>query len=265
MKAKFCRLNESLIQRRNSMNNEEAKLILQAYRSGGQDANDSRFRDALAQAQRDPELARWFANEHALDSRISAKLKSSVKPPAHLKSQLIAQQKIARPAAWWRQTAWLTAAAALFVLLATLTAVWLSLSDEPQFAVLRDLVVKDSLRETDHLSFTSENMEEITGWLKEQNVSTDFELPASLRDAPVHGCRVIEWQGHKVTLLCFMPNDSEHIDLFVIDCTRFRDFKPLETLQFASSDGVTTATWSSHDRTYLAVSTGSEQQLRRIL
>ena len=56
------------------MNNEEAKLILQAYRPGGQDANDPRFREALEQARRDPELARWFANEQALDSRISTKV-----------------------------------------------------------------------------------------------------------------------------------------------------------------------------------------------
>ena len=88
------------------MNNEEAKLILQAYRPGGQDANDPRFREALEQAQRDPELARWFANEQALDSRISAKVQAAIKPPAHLKSQLLAQRKIVRPVAWWKMPAW---------------------------------------------------------------------------------------------------------------------------------------------------------------
>jgi hypothetical protein len=84
------------------MNNEEAKLILQAYRPGGQDANDPRFREALEQAQRDPELARWFTNEQALDSRISGRLKASITPPAHLKASLIAQQKSSAPP-WWQQ------------------------------------------------------------------------------------------------------------------------------------------------------------------
>jgi|GEM_PF-6936734 len=83
------------------MNDAEAKLILQAYRPGGQDANDPKFRAALEQAQRDPELARWFANEQALDSLISAKVKSAIATPAHLKSQLLAQTKIIRPVAWW--------------------------------------------------------------------------------------------------------------------------------------------------------------------
>ncbi len=34
------------------------KLILQAYRPGGQDAHDPQFRKVLEQASRDPDLAR---------------------------------------------------------------------------------------------------------------------------------------------------------------------------------------------------------------
>lgn len=247
------------------MNNEEAKLILQAYRPGGQDASDPRFREALEQARRDPELARWFANEQALDSRISAKLNTSIKPPAHLKSQLLAQQKIVRPAAWWRQPAWLTAAAASVVLLAVLTVIWLKPSHAPQFAAFQQTMVQNALQHTDHLKFMAQDMTQIKNWLKAQHVAADFDLPASLRDAPIHGCRVIDWNGHKVTLLCFMPNGNEHVDLFVIDCTHFQDFMPPEMAQFATKDGVTTAIWCNHDKTYLVASTAGEQQLRKIL
>ncbi len=247
------------------MNNEEAKLILQAYRPGGQDTNDPRFREALEQAQRDPELARWFANEQALDSRISQKLKISIKPPAHLKSQLRAQQKIVRPAVWWRQPAWLTAAAASAALLAALGVTWLKTSHAPQFAAFKQTMVQNSLQPTDHLKFMARDMAKIRDWLKAQHVAANFDLPASLRDAPVHGCRVIDWQGHKVTLLCFMPNGGEHVDLFVIDCTHFQDFMPSETAQFATKDGVTTAIWRKQDKTYLLASTSGEPQLRKIL
>src|SRR5439155_7866024 len=119
------------------MNKEEAKLIMQTYRPGGQDTSDPRFHEALEQAQRDPELTRWFANEQALDCRISQKLKISIKAPAHLKSQLLAQQKIVRPAVWWRQPAWLTAAAASAALLAALGVTWLKPSHAPQFAAFQ--------------------------------------------------------------------------------------------------------------------------------
>ncbi len=43
------------------MNNQEAKLILQAYRLGGQDAADPLFQEVLEQLKRDPDLAKWFA------------------------------------------------------------------------------------------------------------------------------------------------------------------------------------------------------------
>ena len=99
----------------------------------------------------------------------------------------------------------------------------------------------------------------------EEHVAADFDLSAALRDAPVHGCRVIDWHGRKVTLLCFMPNGSEHVDLFLIDCTYFRDFMPSETPQFATKDGVTTAIWCKQDKTYLVARSSSEQQLRKIL
>ena len=50
------------------MNNQEAKLILQAYRPGGRDTFDPLFAEALEQARRDPELQKWFAErKQALD------------------------------------------------------------------------------------------------------------------------------------------------------------------------------------------------------
>src|SRR6267142_7139551 len=120
------------------MNNDEAKLILQAYRPGGKDANASNFQEALKQLQISPELAVWFAGEQALDSRISHKLNQSFEPPAHLKSFLLAQRKIVRPAVWWKKTHLQFGAAACLVLLATLTFVWVSSSRPIRFAQYRE-------------------------------------------------------------------------------------------------------------------------------
>lgn len=92
------------------MNNEEAKYILQAYRLNGQDAQDPQFREALEQLKRDPELARWFAEERAIDSRIGAKLKAGIKAPVNLKALLLAQRTMVHPAPWWRQPQWLATA-----------------------------------------------------------------------------------------------------------------------------------------------------------
>ena len=95
------------------MNNQEAKLILQAYHPGGRDASDPLFAEALEQARRDPELQKWFADEQALDSRIQSKLRTAVLVPRDLKSNLLALRKINRPVPWWFQPMKLAAAAAV--------------------------------------------------------------------------------------------------------------------------------------------------------
>jgi uncharacterized membrane protein YbaN (DUF454 family) len=248
------------------MNNQEAKLILQAYRPGGQDASDPMFAEALEQARRDPELQKWFAEECAYDARIQSKLKEAIPIPPDLKASLLAQRKIVRPAAWWRQPMWqTTAVAAALVLLASLTVFWLRPSGQPQFAAFRQAMVRNSLREANHVSFMAQDMTQARDWLKTQNVSGDFDLPAALRGGMLHGCKVIDWHRQKVTMLCFMSSGGGHVDLFVVNCTHFRDFTPRPTAQFARSDGLTTAVWCNGDKTYLLAAHLNEQQVRKIL
>src|ERR1700757_567368 len=100
------------------MNNQEAKLILQAYRPNGLDASDPLFAEALEQARRDPELQKWFAEENALDARLQARLRTAIPVPNALKSDLLALRKTVRPVSWWFQPMKLAVAAAVAFLLA---------------------------------------------------------------------------------------------------------------------------------------------------
>ena len=98
------------------MNNQEAQFILRAYRSGGQDANDPQFQEALAHVKKDPALSNWFAEEMAWDAAISAKVKQSW-VPVDLKANILAGRKIVHPQPWWKTKTWLAAAASFLILL----------------------------------------------------------------------------------------------------------------------------------------------------
>ncbi len=246
------------------MNNQEAQLILQAYRLGGQDAADPQFQEALEQLQRDPDLERWFAQERAIETRIQARLRAAVKPPEHLKANLLAQRKIVRPVVWWRRPAWLAAAAAVALLAAIATSLSRR-SSELEFAAFRQAMAQHATRLREHVTFMAHDVSKIQQWLKERNIDANFDLPAALRDTPVQGCRVVDWKGQKVTLICFLLNGKEHVDLFVIDRTQFRDFTPSETPQFARADGLTTASWARGEKTYLLASTADESVIRKWL
>lgn len=245
------------------MNNAEAKLILQAYRLGGQDAADPQFQEALDQIKRDPELARWFSEQRSFDVRVQAKLKSALTPPAHLKANLLAQGKVIEPVAWWRQPVWV-AAAAVFVLMAAVAGFWLKTTKEPQFETFRLSMVNNSRLVPGHIQFMAKDVSQIRQWLGERN-NADLDLPTALRDKPTKGCRVVDWQGRKVALICFMLDGQEHVDLFVIDTTRFRDFSPHVRPEFAQIGGLTTASWESQGKTYLLTSTADESVVRKYL
>lgn len=240
------------------MNNEEAKLILQAYRPGGQDANDPRFREALEQAQRDPELARWFANEQALDSRISTKVQAAIKPPAHLKSQLLAQRKIVRPVVWWKMPAWQLAAAACLALLVTLGGLWLNSNRSDGFGRYRSSMAEFVGHKLDRLDLMSHDVAEVRRWLSQKESHGNLVIPAGLDGLPSLGCRLLDWKGHKVSLVCFELENKQVAHLLVMDTAAFKD-APDESPVFNQVGDVATASWSRDGKTYVVASKGGNQ------
>ena len=247
------------------MNNEEAKLILQAYRPGGQDANDPRFREALEQAQRDPELARWFAKEQELDSRISAKVKASLTPPPHLKSQLLAQRKMIRPVAWWRQPAWQLAAAACLAVLVTLGMLLFKPAGQTQFAAYRNEMADFTGHKLDRLDLMSSDVVEVRRWLAQKQSHGDLLLPAGLDGRPSLGCRLLDWKGKKVSLICFELENRQVAHLLVIDRAVLDD-GPTETPVFNQVGDVATVSWSRGDKSYVVASKGGSQfELMKLL
>jgi hypothetical protein len=84
------------------MNTQQAKFILQAYRPGGQDANDPQFAEALEQVKNDPNLAEWFAAQTAFDGAVAHAL-GTVAPPAQLREMILAGRRVIEPAPWWRR------------------------------------------------------------------------------------------------------------------------------------------------------------------
>jgi hypothetical protein len=246
------------------MNNQETKLILQAYRCGGQDASDPLFAEALEQARRDPELQKWFAEENALDARIQTSLQTEVPVPRELKSNLLALGKIIRPTPWrWFQPMKLAAVAALLVLLGL--AAFLLLPQKPgQLASFRETMARYFMQQQGHVAFESHDMAKIQQWLQDRGMETNFELPTALHSRPAQGCRVVDWNGRKATMICFILEDGEHMDLFVVDRAGLPDFPESRAPQFAKADGLMTATWAEAGKVYLLTGANKER-LQKVL
>jgi hypothetical protein len=241
------------------MNIEAAKLILSAYRPDGQDAGDPQFQEALELMKHDPELARWFAEARAWDTRIAAKLRQAASPPTELRSALLAQRTIIRPFPWWRRPAWVaTAAAACVGLLLIAGALFIAPSQDRPFAQYREAMADFVEARLDRLDLKSQDVQALQAWLGENRAPTDFTLPAGLHGRPALGCRLVEWNGHRVSLLCFELENRRMAHLLVVDRSALRD-PPGSAPLYARFGTVATAAWGQGEHVYLVASQGSLQ------
>jgi len=239
------------------MNNQEAKLILQAYRPGGEDASEPLFAEALEQARRDPELQKWLAEQNALEARLQARLETAIPVPRGLKSDLLALRKISRPAPWWFPPMKLAIAAAA-VLLLGLAVLFLPPQKQTQLASFRETMARYSAQTQEHIVFESHDMAKIQQWLQGRGIETNFDLPAALPGRSMQGCRVVDWNGRRATMICFMFN-GEHMDLFVMDRAGLPGLPDTSAPQYAKAGDLMTATWSKGDKIYLL--TGENKEL----
>src|SRR4029434_3434747 len=113
------------------MNTDEAKEALLLYRGSIDDA-DPKIQEALAYARRDPELVTWMREQRSSYEAIRSKL-GEVEPPSDLAERIIRQ----RPIRFRRPWAPMLQLAAAIVILAGITAVWLSLSQRERHQLVQ--------------------------------------------------------------------------------------------------------------------------------
>ena len=106
------------------MNHDEAKNILLLYRHGTADVDDSQIAEALALAERDPELAHWLVIHCARQNVLRDKFRQ-IAAPAGFKEQIISEQAALEKTTFRREKFALAAMAALVVLVASV-AFWFS-------------------------------------------------------------------------------------------------------------------------------------------
>lgn len=275
------------------MNNDEAKFILRAYRPGGRDAADPQFAEALAQARRDPELARWLAEQTALDAAIGAKFQT-VPVPADLKASILAGRKVVPlpVTPWWRIRIHPAATAASLAVTFGLIG-FLALHEPPEpranfagyskdltdylgkgygvlprHAHLASTEVNYFGAQSYRMNYRSPNLEDIRVWLKEHGGHTEFAVPPSLHKPLNLGCAVMDWRGRRVTLLAFqtgrsLPHDKVH--LAIIHAADLPDAPPRERPRFGAGEDWTTAAWTDGALTYLLMAPGDREAVEKFL
>ena len=231
------------------MDNEQAKFILQAYRPGGEDASDPQFAEALEHVRRDPALTRWFEEEQALDEAIANKLESAPIPP-DLKGFILAAKSVVSPKAWWRRPAALAWAACLAMLL-SLGGLWFK-ANTGYAAYHKDMV--EAVASLESLDLRESDVNKIKDWLSATDAPSTFAMPEGLKKYAGLGCRVLDWRGKEVTLICFCDDSRglrDKVHLLVINARDLPGAPPGPKPRFKENGHIATASWSDEEYTYI--------------
>lgn len=253
------------------MTTQEAKNILSVYRPGAADAHDPEFTEALTLARHDPELKRWLEEHHAVQNALRARFKK-IAVPAGLKEQIISEHKARAVVVWWRQPAFL-AAAAMVVVLASIAAFrfWPGSAEAEQgtFATYRARMVGAALRNYP-MTLETSDANQIRVHLTKQQAPYDYVLPQSLEKTALAGCGVLSWRDQKVAMVCFVtgkplvPGEKSDLFLFVVSRATVADAPASELPVIARVSKLTTASWSVGDKTYLLATPEDENFVRRM-
>jgi len=245
------------------MDKQEAKRALEALRPNGLDATQPAFAEALALAERDPELKTWWEARQSFDRKVAAKL-GEVPLPADLRATLLAGRKIERfaPQPQPHLAFWLAAAAAVAILcmigpaLENTRHISTAIYDETALGFLGN--------DAPALAMTSPDHDKIVAWLKDQKAPTG-DLPAKMSTLPSVGCQKFVVQGHNVSLICFVMTGGKLVHLFVVDQQALSDPPAVNAPEFKQVQGWSTASWSDGRMSYLLATQADPDSLRQLL
>ncbi|MBI4625528.1 MAG: hypothetical protein HY736_20190 [Verrucomicrobia bacterium] len=197
------------------MDNNNAKLILSVYRANGMDAQDPLFREALKQAESDPALRAWLAEQQEFDVQVASAF-ASIKGPAEGRAMIQTTMRATR----FNRRRWLwplALAASVAVLLALRTGLQsrggLIL---PENASLAELATNLS----DHhasIGLMSSGYSKLRAWISEKGGPLPDRLPPGLEKMAVLGCETWKTTRGKVSLVCFVGDDMKMVHLYVFD------------------------------------------------
>jgi hypothetical protein len=252
------------------VNRDEIKKILLLYRPGTADAEDSRVSEALALAKADAELARWLDEHCARQSALGAKFRQ-IEPPAGLLEQIISEHAASRRALPERRKVQLMLAMLLGLLTAAAVVLWPPHRvPDDTLTVYQNQMVRVALSPYS-MEFTTNAPAPIRGYLAEKHAPADFMLSAALEHTAMIGCAVENWQGVKVSMICFrtsraLPQDAaSDLWLFVVDRAAVKNAPEGNLPQVAKVNRLVTATWSHGDKLYFLGTLGDESTLKQYL
>ena len=272
------------------MKKSEAKLILQAFHPDRQEEESPLFEEALAVAQKDPELNAWLKENSEFDRVFTQKLQS-IQPPSEMKEQILVGMKAtvlnakvttfpetketahsesqtfetpSEKKIWKNPINW--AIAAVLIIMAALAGSFSDSTNLEAKGELPNFFSAMAQRCNDKeiaLDFRTTNLEAIQTFLAIEEKPAPTDLSKPLHNLPGLGGQGFEWEGSPVGLICLKQDKVFH--LFVSELKNFPNAKPMNEPSFYQKGDYALAGWTKSSKVYVLIVKGSSEDLEPLL
>lgn len=253
----------------------EARFILSAVRADRLGEPDPRVTEALHLAESDPELREWFAESTRFDQAVASRLQE-IAPPEGLRSSILAGIQVSPPVYLRRRSAILLATAAV-LMLGVAAAIWMvapgsghgtlaQSGGTSTAAEFREGMIQ-AYERMKALDYLSEDPDEILAWLHENGIDDTATPAGEFGEERLVGCKILEWKGRKVSLVCFRSSESAtypDVHFFTVHAEAIEDVAQAfhET---APGEIWSTEIWSDGEHVHFVMAKGRHDQPRKLL
>jgi hypothetical protein len=150
------------------------------------------------------------------------------------------------------------------VLALTIALFWLAVRTPKNSSDQFRSFVADTTATLDHLDLQTNNVAVVRNWLASRHAPGNFTLPSKLDGKPSLGCRVFDWKGRPVSLVCFRLENDRVAHLFIIERAGLNEPSRHEAISFKTLDGITTASWNDERALYVAAMRDGGSDLERL-
>lgn len=248
------------------MDDSELQLRLSACRPNGQDNDDPLMREAMECLPHRPAVMEWFAKEQTFD-RTMCQCVSGIAVPECLRAEILAAAKLSNKVPRWQSLPWL-AAAAVIALMGLVYVIQVPLEKDATLAQFETEIVDmfDSMKSEGYgLEHVTGELTNVSAWLGNQGAPKPYVIQPGTKTARPFGCRIINWHGQKVAMVCFGRGDQE-AHLFVVLRESLKELPDdLTPGKVEHVDGYPIAAWSCRKCVYVMMGNSPDTKLEEFL
>lgn len=130
------------------------------------------------------------------------------------------------------------------------------------FELLQKFAASQVAKGISDLDFERNSTNELLTWLREHDAPIGEDIDERLADVPTMGCKIYDFQGRQVSLICFQSEDHGMVHLFVTNTSGFNPDEVDKCCEEAKAlSNRNTVSWHDEENAYILIAHDADQEL----